>query len=63
MSVKVNSEDVFERGITLCEDFRYYEETRDVKISFNASSKVMTIWIYYITTGMLKEETKFLMHF
>ena len=33
MSQELNREDVFERKIKLCEDFCYYEEKADVKIS------------------------------
>ena len=43
MSQELNSEDVFEREIKLCEDFCYYEEMTDVKLSFNVSSERMTI--------------------
>ena len=44
---KLNSEDVFEREIKLCEDFRYFESTGDVIISFNVSSGEVNIWVYY----------------
>ena len=44
---KLNSEDVFEREIKLCEDFRYFESTVDVIISFNVSSGEVNIWVYY----------------
>ena len=44
---KLNSEDVFEREIKLCEDFRYIESTGDVIISFNVSSGEGNIWVYY----------------
>ena len=30
---KVNNEDIFEREMKLCEDFQYYKETEDVKIT------------------------------
>ena len=43
MSQELNSEDVFEREIKLCEDFCYYEEMTGVKLSFNVSSERMTI--------------------
>ena len=39
MSVeKTNNEDVFEREIKLCEDFRYFESMDGVIISFNVLS-------------------------
>ena len=41
---KINSEDVFEKEIKLCEDFRYFESTDDVIISFNVSSGGVNIW-------------------
>ena len=44
---ELNSEDVFEREIKLCEDFRYFESTGDVIISFNVSSGEVNIWVYY----------------
>ena len=44
---KINSEDVFEREMRLCEDFRYHKSTDDVIIYFNISSEMMTIWVYY----------------
>ena len=44
---KINSEDVFEREIKLCEDFCYIESTDDVIISFNISSGEVNIWDYY----------------
>ena len=47
MSQELNSENVFERETKLCEDFCYYEEKKDVKLSFNVSSERMTIWVYY----------------
>ena len=47
MSQELNSKNVFEREIRLCEDFCYYEEKIDVKLSFNVSSERMTIWVYY----------------
>ena len=47
MSQELNSEDVFEREIKLYQDFCYYEETTNVKISFNVSSEGATIWVYY----------------
>ena len=43
----MNKEDVFEREIKLCEDFRYFESTDDVIISFNVSSREVIIWVYY----------------
>ena len=42
---KINSEDVFEREIKLCEDFRYFESTDDIIISFNVSSGEVNIWV------------------
>ena len=47
ISQELNSEDVFEREIKLYQDFCYYEETTNVKISFNVSSEGATIWVYY----------------
>lgn len=44
---KINGEDVFEREMRFCEDFRYHKSTDDVIISFNISSEMMTIWVYY----------------
>ena len=44
---KINSEDVFERKIKLCEDFRYFESTDDVIVSFNVSSGEVNIWVYF----------------
>ena len=38
---KINSEAIFE--IKLCEDFRYFESTDDVIISFNVSSGEVNI--------------------
>ena len=43
----MNREDVFERKLKLCEDFRYFENTDDVIISFNALSREVNIWVYY----------------
>ena len=60
MSQELNSEDVFEREIELCEDFRYYEETTDVKISFNVSSEGMNIWVYYNDNWSAERGTKIL---
>ena len=44
---KVYNEDIFEREMKLCEDFQYYKETEDVKITYNVSAKVMTMWVHY----------------
>ena len=43
---KANSEDLFEREMRLCVDFRYHESTDDV-ISFKISSREIKIWVYY----------------
>ena len=43
---KANSEDLFEREISICVDFSYHESTDD-KISFKISSREMNIWVYY----------------
>ena len=40
---EVNSENVFEREMELCQDFRFYEDTEDVRINFNVSAKEITI--------------------
>ena len=42
---KINSEDVFEREIKLREDFRYFESTDDIIISFNVLSGEVNIWV------------------
>ena len=44
---EVNNEDVFEWEMKLCEDFQYYEETEDIKIAYNVSANLMTIWVHY----------------
>ena len=31
----------------LCEDVQYYEETKDVKITYNVSANAITIWVHY----------------
>ena len=40
---KINSQDIFEREIKLCEDFRYFQSTDDVIISFNVSNGEVNI--------------------
>ena len=58
MSQELNREDVFEREIKLWEDFRYHEETTDVKISFNVFSEGMNIWAYYNDNWNAERGTK-----
>lgn len=57
---KINGEDVFEREMRFCEDFRYHKSTDDVIISFNVSSEVMTIWVYYNNSWNSERGTKIL---
>ena len=57
---EINSEDVFEREIKLCEEFCFHEETEDVKITFNVSSQVMTIWVHYNSNRNAERGTKVL---
>ena len=58
MSEKSNSKDVFQREINLCQDFKYYEDTDDVKISFNVSSSEMTIWVNFSNSWNIERGTK-----
>ena len=59
MSQELNREDVFERKIKLCEDFCYYEEKADVKISLMFLLRGWLFGLIIVTTGMLKKEPKF----
>ena len=57
---EVNNEDVFKRQMKLCEDFQYYEETEDVKITYNVSANVMTIWMHYDNNWNVDRDLKIL---
>ena len=57
---EVNNEDVFKRQMKLCEDFQYYEETEDVKITYNVSANVMTIWMHYDNNWNVERDLKIL---
>ena len=59
MSQELIREDVFERKIKLCEDFCYYEEKADVKISLMFLLRGWLFGLIIVTTGMLKKEPKF----
>ena len=59
MSQELIREDVFERKIKLCEDFCYYEEKADVKISLMFLLRGWLFGFIVVTTGMLKKEPKF----
>ena len=45
----MNNENVFEREINLCQDFRYEEEMEndDLIILFNVSNGEVTIWVHF----------------
>ena len=55
---KINSQDIFEREIKLCEDFRYFQSTDDVIISFNVSNGEVNIWNGKKGIGMPREGQK-----
>ena len=47
----MNNENVFEREINLCQDFKYEEEKEndDLIILFNVSNGEVTIWVHFGT--------------
>ena len=57
---KINSENVFEREIKLRKDFRKFESTDDVIISFNVTSGEVNIWVYYNKNGNAERGTEIL---
>ena len=57
---KINSEDVFEREIKLCEDFGYFESKDNVIISFNVLSGDVNNWVYYIKNWDAERGTEIL---
>ena len=57
---KINSENVFEREIKFCKDFRKFESTDDVITSFNVTSGEVNIWVYYNKNGNAGRGTEIL---
>ena len=55
---KINSENVFEREIKFCKDFRKFESTDDVITSFNVTSGEVNIWVYYNKNGNAERGTE-----
>ena len=47
LKMDVNTENVFEREIKMCELFRDNEENSRINIAFNVSSGGITVWVSY----------------
>ena len=57
---KINNENVFEREIKLCKDFRKFESADDVIIFSNVASGEVNIWVYYNKNGNAERGTEIL---